>query len=277
MSSKEAGEFDYPEDQALAYVLLDPTGKAANKTVMARHAPLRRQQSQPASFAPERYGNQVVPFTTGEAYFKDVCAAIQKAKKSVFIAGWQVNWATKLVGETRLIDALQAAVGNGAKVYVMPWQSPKVGVNTGDLGTMLAVFQLNAKRPSLQAFCCPAGLQNDHDGIEETFFSHHQKMVLVDGEIAYVGGIDLAFGRRDDASFSLKHEWRTGPEVYNTGVPARHKLLPAEATAYVDETELLKSSFKGVTSTISFEPNGELKNPAMTLYVYKDGKKSALN
>ena len=41
--------------------------------------------------------------------------------------------------------------------------------------------------------------------------------------------------------------------------------------------ELMKTNFKGVTTTISFEPNGELKNPAITLYVYKDGKKSALN
>lgn len=41
--------------------------------------------------------------------------------------------------------------------------------------------------------------------------------------------------------------------------------------------QLLKTNFKGVTTTIQFEPNGELKNPAITLYVYKDGKKSALN
>jgi branched-chain amino acid transport system substrate-binding protein len=41
--------------------------------------------------------------------------------------------------------------------------------------------------------------------------------------------------------------------------------------------ELIKANYKGVTTTIGFEPNGELKNPAITLYVYKDGKKSALN
>ena len=41
--------------------------------------------------------------------------------------------------------------------------------------------------------------------------------------------------------------------------------------------KLIDANYKGVTSTISFEPNGELKNPAMTLYVYKDGKKVALN
>ncbi len=41
--------------------------------------------------------------------------------------------------------------------------------------------------------------------------------------------------------------------------------------------ELIKTNYKGVTTTIAFEPNGELKNPAITLYVYKDGKKSPLN
>ncbi|MEN9781747.1 MAG: hypothetical protein RIR43_1710 [Pseudomonadota bacterium] len=41
--------------------------------------------------------------------------------------------------------------------------------------------------------------------------------------------------------------------------------------------ELIKTNFRGVTSTIAFEPNGELKNPAITLYVYKDGKKVPLN
>lgn len=41
--------------------------------------------------------------------------------------------------------------------------------------------------------------------------------------------------------------------------------------------KLIETNYKGVTANIAFEPNGELKNPAMTLYVYKDGKKSPLN
>ena len=41
--------------------------------------------------------------------------------------------------------------------------------------------------------------------------------------------------------------------------------------------KLKETNYKGVTTTISFEPNGELKNPSMTLSVYKDGKKVALN
>lgn len=37
------------------------------------------------------------------------------------------------------------------------------------------------------------------------------------------------------------------------------------------------AAYAGVTAKVSFEANGELKNPAMTLYTYKDGKKVSVN
>ena len=40
--------------------------------------------------------------------------------------------------------------------------------------------------------------------------------------------------------------------------------------------KLIESDYKGVTSQIQFEPNGELKNAAITLYKYVDGKKTPL-
>jgi branched-chain amino acid transport system substrate-binding protein len=40
---------------------------------------------------------------------------------------------------------------------------------------------------------------------------------------------------------------------------------------------LAKTNYKGVTTTVQFESDGELKNPAMTFYAYKDGKQVALN
>ena len=38
-----------------------------------------------------------------------------------------------------------------------------------------------------------------------------------------------------------------------------------------------KTNYKGVTTTVQFDADGELKNPAMTFYAFKDGKKIALN
>jgi branched-chain amino acid transport system substrate-binding protein len=40
--------------------------------------------------------------------------------------------------------------------------------------------------------------------------------------------------------------------------------------------KLAETNYKGLTGTIAFEPNGELKNPAMTLSRYVEGKKTAL-
>ena len=57
-------------------------------------------------------------------------------------------------------------------------------------------------------------------------------------------------------------------------VDAMKRANSADPKVYTKE--LAKSSFKGVTSTIAFEPNGELKNAATTLYSYKDGKKTPI-
>jgi branched-chain amino acid transport system substrate-binding protein len=40
--------------------------------------------------------------------------------------------------------------------------------------------------------------------------------------------------------------------------------------------KLAETNFKGVTSTVRFEPNGELKNPAISMYTYKGGKKTTI-
>ena len=45
----------------------------------------------------------------------------------------------------------------------------------------------------------------------------------------------------------------------------------------VYQAKLKTIAYQGVTTKVGFEADGELKNPAMTLYTYKDGKKNALN
>lgn len=41
--------------------------------------------------------------------------------------------------------------------------------------------------------------------------------------------------------------------------------------------KIVETNYQGVTAKVMFEPNGELKNPAMTLYAYRNGKKVPLN
>jgi len=172
-------------------------------------------------FAPKRAGNSVRFFTTGEDYFKDVATAIDQASNSIFITGWQVNYDVLLDGKRSLWQCLHQALKREAslKVYVMPWLSPSGSVGTYDFETMLAIFQLNAGlTDGPRAFCTPAIQQSDMNGLGVAF-SHHQKSVVIDNRIGYVGGIDLAYGRRDDNDFSLDARTRQGNDAYNPGLP----------------------------------------------------------
>lgn len=172
-------------------------------------------------FAPKRTGNNVRFFTTGEDYFKDVAAAIDQASSSIFITGWQVNYDVLLDGKRSLWQCLHQALKRqtALKVYVMPWLSPSGSVGTYDFETMLAIFQLNAGLPGeARAFCTPSIQQSDMKGLGVAF-SHHQKSVVIDNRIGYVGGIDLAYGRRDDNNFSLDASKRQGNDAYNPGLP----------------------------------------------------------
>lgn len=173
-------------------------------------------------FSPKRNGNQVQFFTTGKDYFRDVAAAILGAKNSIFITGWQINHDVLLDGKQTLWQHLhQALTANpNLRVHVMPWLSPSAAVGTYDFETMLAIFQLNAGLANgPRAFCTPAIQQSDMSGLGATF-SHHQKSVVIDNRIGYVGGIDLAYGRCDDNNFSLDASTRQGNDAYNPSIPA---------------------------------------------------------
>jgi len=201
-----------------------------------------------SAFSEPSSGNKVDFYVTGEEYFAAVAAAIDGAKKSIYIAGWQVNFDVELAGGKTLFQYLEKAIDQRPllRIYVMPWLSPKVGVDTGDFETMLAVFQLNAGLNSAaRAFALPAIAQSDMKGALGIGFSHHQKLVVIDEERAFVGGIDLAYGRRDDGRFSLAADGRKGNELYNTCIPPVHTLSKVDQVGYLTRAELFCACFDG--------------------------------
>ena len=104
------------------------------------------------------------------------------------------------------------------------------------------------------------------------------------GVVCAEGGASLekmpggdAWKKRYDAKFPGQFQVYS-PYVYD----AVHVLVDAmvragSADPKVYTAKLFDTSYQGVTTKVGFEADGELKNPAMTLYVYKDGKKVALN
>jgi branched-chain amino acid transport system substrate-binding protein len=89
------------------------------------------------------------------------------------------------------------------------------------------------------------------------------------------GGVE--WKKRYDAKFPGQFQIYS-PYTYDATFVLVDAMKRANSTdPKVYTPEIIKTNYKGVTANIQFEPNGELKNPAVTLSVYKDGKKVALN
>lgn len=102
--------------------------------------------------------------------------------------------------------------------------------------------------------------------------------------VCAVGGASLdklpagkAWRARYDAKFPGQFQVYS-PYTYDSVMVLADAMKRANSVdPKVYAAQLPLTNYQGVTAKVVFEPNGELKNPAMTLYVYKNGKKVALN
>lgn len=175
----------------------------------------------PNVFAPKRDGNAIHAFTTGKAYFADLIEKIEGATKEICMAGSQVNWDAMLAPGKRLYDVLLSAARKpGMKIYIMPWDDTRP-VRTYDDPTLIVIESINGE-PGVAPGTVQGVVSHSFNTENAKYFSHHQKSVIIDRRYAYVGGIDVAYGRYDDEHYSLKCD-ADGREVmnrYNPCIPA---------------------------------------------------------
>src|SRR5476649_469228 len=170
---------------------------------------------QSENFAEYTEGNAVQAFLGGKAYFAALLTAFKQAKKSIYITGWQVNWDAQLAEGVRLEDALleAAQASPHLQIYIMPWKNPSQ-VETYAAATERVFAAMNSHLSRKVFYVQRAGSKSG------VMFSHHQKSVIVDERLAFVGGIDLAYGRYDDHYGLLANaEGRQGMNMYNSCIP----------------------------------------------------------
>ena len=169
------------------------------------------------AFSPPQKGNSVKPYFNGKEYFAELIDEFAAAKESIYIAGWQVNWDAQLAPKVRLYDCLLAAAQRGVNIYVMPWDD-SAPVQTYDEQTRRVLLDINRIVAQQRVFVTLAKSNADQ---AVSFYSHHQKQVVIDQQLAFVGGLDLAYGRYDDDCFELRADAdeRQGMNRYNGCVP----------------------------------------------------------
>lgn len=186
-------------------------------------------------FAPVRRGNKVDAFTDGRSAMKAMADAIRGAQKFIFIADWQMNFDTEMderggAHASRLSELLFDAINQrGVDVRVLLYDSVEAAAYTHENEARTALYKMQDANTPGQV---QVGLHNPATGRTDAFniaFSHHQKILVVDGHIGFVGGLDIAHGRWDDGNFDVVCD------------PALHVLN--------DHYNNCLSKFRGMTST----------------------------
>lgn len=183
------------------------------------------------SFAPVRHNVSAKWYANAAEYFWDVADAIKIAEKEIFITNWWLVPKLYLKREVypldkrfRLDQILLERAQAGVKVCVLIWDESNLGVN---LGSRYAKITLEKLHKNIRVI--------RHPRFSLTW-SHHQKTVIVDQNIAFLGGIDLCPGRYDDDTYTLHdHEAKLFPDddyrnacLVPTGRPALTSAKPVK-------------------------------------------------
>jgi phosphatidylserine/phosphatidylglycerophosphate/cardiolipin synthase-like enzyme len=150
--------------------------------------------------APLRSGNSVQVLVDGQDAFAAMLALIDSAEHSVHIAGWHATPVFELTRGSEPVtlgDALRSAAER-ADVRVLLWggaQLPVIRPTRADA------------RDAQEAFGRIPGVNAALDHHEYLQHCHHEKLLVVDGTVAFVGGLDMTDLTADrwDASGHVPH------------------------------------------------------------------------
>ncbi|KAG2414648.1 hypothetical protein HFD88_003839 [Aspergillus terreus] len=159
------------------------------------------------SFAPIREGNKVKWYVDALDYLWAVSIALEQAKEVIYIEDWWLSPELFLrrppyeTQEWRLDQVLKRRAEAGVKIYVIVYKEVNQALTCNSAHTKHALRNL-----------CPEGSPGygnikilrhpDHNIFENAadmtlYWAHHEKFIVIDYALAFIGGIDLCFGRWD--------------------------------------------------------------------------------
>ena len=160
------------------------------------------------SFTNMKTGNKAHWFSDGEKYFADLSEKLMEAKESIFMTDWWMSpelWLVRPVQMnsylslaylkrsrkenppySRLMDILYQCANRGVKIYIQLFGENSVLT----LDSVHTQNTLTALHPNIHV------VRHPFNNIA-FLWSHHEKLVIIDQIIGYVGGLDLCWGRFD--------------------------------------------------------------------------------
>ena len=132
----------------------------------------------------------------GAAYFRALRDALKQARESMLILSWDIDSRLRLVRDEGADDGWPAPLGEFLDALVRRRRKLRGHILSWDFAMIFAldrewlpIYKLNLKTHRRLHFhmddCHPMG------------GSHHQKVVVIDDQLAFAGGLDLTLGRWD--------------------------------------------------------------------------------
>ena len=162
------------------------------------------------SFAPVRPNCFAQWLVDGRDHMWVVSRAINQAKDVIYIHDWWLSpeiymrRPPAISGKWRLDRLLKKKAEQGVKVFVIVYRNIESAVPIDSQYTKFSLLELH---PNIFVQRSPNQFR------QNTFFwAHHEKICVIDHTVAFVGGIDLCFGRWDTPQHPLVDDKSTGFE-----------------------------------------------------------------
>ena len=180
-----------------------------------------------ASFTSQKTNCGAKWFVDGESYFGYLLNQLKGAKESVYITDWFMSpelalkrpinyedfkdpdYSKNLTfgNVSRLMDIFYLLAKKGVKIYILLYC---------EVSLALAINSANAKNTLKKLH--PNILITRHPKNDGTLlWSHHEKLVIIDQKIAFVGGLDLCWGRYDSHKHPIVEEENLSHQYYYPG------------------------------------------------------------
>ncbi|URE38685.1 phospholipase D [Musa troglodytarum] len=152
------------------------------------------------SFAPPRGLTEdetyVQWFVDGQAAFEAIASSIEQAKSEIYITDWwlcpelHLRRPFSLHGFSRLDAMLEAKAKQGVQIYILLYKEVPLALKINSVYSKRILLNIHENIKVLR--------YPDHLSTGIYLWSHHEKIVTIDNQISFIGGLDLCFGRYDN-------------------------------------------------------------------------------
>ncbi|KAL4792842.1 hypothetical protein BDV19DRAFT_367871 [Aspergillus venezuelensis] len=207
------------------------------------------------SFAPVRQGTKVKWYVDALDYLWAVSIALEQATEVIYIEDWWLSPELFLrrppltTQEWRLDHILKRKAETGVKIYVIVYKEVNQALTCNSAHTKHALRAL-----------CPEGSPGhgnisilrhpDHNIFENAadmtlYWAHHEKFIVIDYNVAFIGGIDLCFGRWDAHQHPLAdvHPSHLREEIFPGQEFNNNRIMDFQSVGDWQSNELSKAEY----------------------------------